>query len=63
MTMGMVLTIGFAIIIGLVALLGWASIDAICECATITEAKAQGVVGLFAVVGFVLGGVLQVMWG
>jgi hypothetical protein len=59
----MVLMIGLAIIISLAALIGWASIDAICDCVPLTQAKGQGVVGLFSVVGFVIGFVTQLMWG
>ena len=59
--MGFVFTIIVFVIIGAVTLLGWHSIDLLCQCAPLTEAKAQGTLGIFAVLGFVLGGVLQVL--
>ncbi len=61
--MGVVLMVIFSIIAGLVFMLGWHSFGLLCDCTVVTEARVQGVVGLFACAGFVAGGVMQAMWG
>jgi hypothetical protein len=61
--MGVLLIVVFFLAMGAAACLGWWSVDQICDCAAITESKVNGVMGLSAVTGFVVGLVLQVIWG
>jgi hypothetical protein len=60
--MGFVLTIIFSVIVGAIVLLGWHSVDLLVGVSTLTEAKAEGLLGIFAVVGAITGGVLTVLF-
>lgn len=61
--MGFVFTIIASFMLGLLFLAGWASFDAVCDCAHLSERVANGTLGLFCVGGAVLSGVFTVLWG
>lgn len=61
--MGFVFTIIAFVIFGAVAILGWASVDHLFGFDTLTQDRAHGLLGLFGVLGFCVGTVLQIAWG
>jgi hypothetical protein len=61
--MGFVATIIFFVLLGAVCCLAWFSLASLGLLAMPVAASIQGVIGLSACIGFVVGIVLQVMWG
>lgn len=58
-----IIGIAFSMVVGFFVLIGWHSIDLLCQCAPLTEDKTMGVMGLFSVIGFMVGIFLSFRWG
>ena len=61
--MGMALVVMVFLFIGGLVLLAWTSINALCGCFPLWPGAVEGVMGLSLVIGCVLGGVGELLWG